>query len=285
MNFLRSRGFSLSAESVLILFCVLLFGITCYTQIRKVKKQNKQALSYLSKAAVANRKESPSDALFRIAYENFGIQPRGVIHLGAHKAEELAFYQSYGVKDILWIEANPELEPLIRKQVANHKGSHVQIFAASDVTGAHTFHVPVNFTMCASLLPLEKTADYVPITKEQKTITVQQKRLDDVLAGMEKTGAYNVMLLDIQGAELKALRGSVNTLKQIDAIITEVSWCEAYQGGCRVHELDDLLRAHGFVRLETLTDTRHIDGDALYVKQHIIDRYDPLFKRKQKMAA
>ena len=61
MNFLRSRGFSLSAESVLILFCVLLFGITCYTQIRKVKKQNKQALSYLSRVPVAVKKESPSD--------------------------------------------------------------------------------------------------------------------------------------------------------------------------------------------------------------------------------
>ncbi|MGB1230502.1 MAG: FkbM family methyltransferase [Holosporaceae bacterium] len=282
MSFLRSGRFS--AEGVLILFCVLLLGVMCHWQIRKVKKQNRQALSYLSKTAVVNKKESPSDTLFRIAYEKFGIQPRGVIHLGAHKAEELAFYQSYGVKDILWIEANPELEPLIRKQVANHKGSQVQIFAASDVTGKHTFHVPIKHTHCASLLPLEKMLDKLPV-RERKIITVAQKRLDDVVIGMKKAGIYNVMLLDIQGAELKALKGSVKTLKQIDALITEVTWCEAYKGGCQIQELDEFLRVHGFVRLATLIDTPRIDGDALYLKQHIIDRYDPLFKRKQKAVA
>ena len=35
--------------------------------------------------------------------------PKGVIHMGAHLAEELEDYQRHNIKDVIWIEANPYL--------------------------------------------------------------------------------------------------------------------------------------------------------------------------------
>lgn len=32
---------------------------------------------------------------------------KGIIHLGAHEAEELSDYQEAGVGRVLWVEANP----------------------------------------------------------------------------------------------------------------------------------------------------------------------------------
>jgi hypothetical protein len=36
-------------------------------------------------------------------------KPKGIIHIGAHKMEEREDYLASGIKDIIWIEANPEL--------------------------------------------------------------------------------------------------------------------------------------------------------------------------------
>ena len=40
---------------------------------------------------------------------NKNIKVKGVVHVGAHKGEEINLYRSIGIKKILLYEANPEL--------------------------------------------------------------------------------------------------------------------------------------------------------------------------------
>ena len=42
----------------------------------------------------------------------YGITPRGVIHVGMHKAEEYAIYKTANVQKICFIEANPKIAPV-----------------------------------------------------------------------------------------------------------------------------------------------------------------------------
>jgi len=74
------------------------------------------------------------------------------------------------------------------------------------------------------------------------------------------------MNLDIQGAELKALKGSTLILPHIKSIYTEVNTKELYENCAMLHELDSYLESFGFTRVET-SMTEHGWGDAFYIKK------------------
>ena len=72
--------------------------------------------------------------------------------------------------------------------------------------------------------------------------------------------------MDIQGAELKCLKGFERNLGMINAIYAEVNEKELYAGCALLPELDAWLSEHGFVRVHTHM-TPHGWGDALYIRQ------------------
>ncbi|TGW15477.1 FkbM family methyltransferase [bacterium NHP-B] len=105
--------------------------------------------------------------------------------------------------------------------------------------------------------------------KKTGTITVNQKRLDDFWAEHPLQKPANVMVLDIQGAELMALEGATHTLKDIDAIVTEVSCTELYKGCALIEDLDAFLLNQGFRRVNTIVNMFSW-GDALYVRKQFL---------------
>jgi hypothetical protein len=72
--------------------------------------------------------------------------------------------------------------------------------------------------------------------------------------------------MDIQGYELEALKGSVETLKSIDHIMTEINFEHLYENCVLADKLDEFLSQYGFVRLFT-APTEYGWGDAFYSKQ------------------
>ena len=71
--------------------------------------------------------------------------------------------------------------------------------------------------------------------------------------------------IDIQGAELLALKGMKNLLKYCNYLYLEVNTKHLYKDCALIHEIDDFLKEFGFKRNET-SMTQHGWGDALYVK-------------------
>jgi hypothetical protein len=77
---------------------------------------------------------------------------------------------------------------------------------------------------------------------------------------------YNFINLDIQGAELKALKGMEEYLPNIDYIYTEVNNDQVYKGCNVVTEIDEYLKTFGFHRVETSWCENYRWGDAFYCK-------------------
>jgi len=202
--------------------------------------------------------------LLRRAYDTFQVSRQGVIHIGARYAEELKYYQHFGIPAVLWVEADPEAEEPLRRLVAKHSGSQVAMFAASDYNGLITLHQTTNAGASSSVLPLKEHLKYHPNVKEQKSIKVIAQRMDDYLTSDQRK-RYNVVVIDIQGAELLALKGAIETLKGIDAIVAETNYDELYEGGVFISDLDSFLQAQGFTRVDAMS-TSFFAGDALYVK-------------------
>lgn len=208
--------------------------------------------------------------LLKTAYDLFKIPKKGLIHVGASRAEELGVYTStFGLKDILYIEANPENEADLKKATEKVPGAKVAIFAASDTNGQVDFHVTSNKGLSSSLLKLNKHRKMSPDVKDAKTIKVEQKRLDDYLKTTDDGGVkYNFMVVDTQGAELLVFKGSQETLKHIDAIVSELNYDELYTGGVLLPDLDNFLLQNGFYRVATDAVMRGY-GDGLYIKKSI----------------
>jgi len=104
-------------------------------------------------------------------------------------------------------------------------------------------------------------------------VPVKQKRLDRFVQNMNNGVRYNILTLDIQGAELKALTGATDLFGDVDAIITEFSTKASYQDQALVGDLDAFLAPHDFVRVQTLPTWALYHGDALYVKKKFADNW------------
>jgi hypothetical protein len=60
---------------------------------------------------------------------------RGIIHVGAHEAEELDAYEAFGITQVLWIEANPYKASLLSAKLAGHRQMRLGMFAAAGNDG------------------------------------------------------------------------------------------------------------------------------------------------------
>ena len=75
---------------------------------------------------------------------------------------------------------------------------------------------------------------------------------------------YDFWNFDIQGAELLALKSSINSIIYAKAIYLEVSETELYINGALIQEIDDFLSKYNFKRVLTHM-TQYGWGDALYI--------------------
>ena len=80
---------------------------------------------------------------------------------------------------------------------------------------------------------------------------------------------YDFINIDIQGAELKVLKGAARILPHIKAIYAEVNEKMLYEGTGLLLELDEYLATFNFKRVIT-NMTPHGWGDALYIKNYVI---------------
>lgn len=209
--------------------------------------------------------------IFR-AKDNYSIDFKGIIHIGASKAEELKLYESLDVKDVLWIEADPDTYTKLQNEVSSSSiNSKTENFAASDIDGEAEFYI-TNNKVSSSLMDLHLHKSVYPDVDLERKIKVQTRSLDSYFKESKSDlSKYNGIIIDVQGAELLVFKGATETLKSIDYIIAEVSPDEMYKGSVKIYELDAFLLEQGFVRLDTIMLSA-ICGDALYVKKDVISR-------------
>lgn len=78
--------------------------------------------------------------------------------------------------------------------------------------------------------------------------------------------AVDLLWMDLQGAELKALKGMGDLLETVRMVYTEVLYQEIYFGQAFADEIDQYLVSHGF-RLHTKLNSSSWFGDALYIRE------------------
>lgn len=190
----------------------------------------------------------------------------GVLHVGAHTAEEASKYDALGVRDnVWWVEANPDLIPTIEANVAPYR-HHVINALVTDVDGEDTTFNITNNLQSSSILEFGTHRQSAPDVHFVERRTLPTRTIDSLITehGIRECNLWN---FDIQGAELLALKGAQETIGMADYLYLEVNRAYVYQGNGLIGEIDQLLS--DFVRTDTeWTGYGKGDwGDALWVRR------------------
>jgi FkbM family methyltransferase len=189
---------------------------------------------------------------------------KGILHVGAHLCEEEEDYLKLGLsqKNILWAEANYNL-CLENKRVNKERNIFCGVFA--DRSGEEREFIITDNSQSNSLLRLEEHQIEHPWVHEvdrQKVITAC---IDECFLNEVKNRGINMIVLDIQGSELLALKGAEKTLEHIDIIHCEVNVKKLYKDCALIEDIDDFLFSKGYKRIATEIN-EHGWGEALYLK-------------------
>jgi FkbM family methyltransferase len=198
--------------------------------------------------------------------QKYKLNIKGIIHCGAHEAEEFSLYKKLNISDIVWIEANPAKSDFCKKYLENEVGSIVINDAINDIDGEKIEFNITNNGESSSILKLKNHKNFYPQIDVVQKIEVITKRLDSIINENNlDIDKYNFINLDLQGIELRAIKSLGKYLEKIDYIYTEINKEELYEGCDIVDNIDDYLSEYGFIRIETAW-THANWGDALYVK-------------------
>lgn len=204
----------------------------------------------------------PLSQLFR----EHKMKVTGVIHAGAHLGEEALAYRKCGINRVVWIEADPRTYRRLEHQVKRFSEHRTVNAVVSDRAGLEvTFNV-ANNGESSSILELDRHKTEHPEVKYISKFQAVTTTLDQIA---EDTDAwdFNMLNLDLQGAELLALQGAEDLLNEhIKYVYTEVNVKSLYKGCARMTEIDEFLSRYGFERTNTEM-TQHGWGDAFYVRR------------------
>lgn len=201
------------------------------------------------------------------------VVPKGVLHVGAHEAEELEAYQRYGWTPIIWVEAQPNKIKLLQKKLVDSENYLIQA-AIWDKSGEKLMLNITNNSESTSLFELKTHLSRHPEVAVDQRIEVVTSRLDDLALPIK----VDYLSLDIQGGELRALMGFNSGLVSIKWIYTEVNREELYRGCALVGDIDAYLATYGFKREFTIW-TKYGWGDALYVRAGVISTHTKLLAK------
>lgn len=194
----------------------------------------------------------------------YNINIKGVIHIGAHECEEKGFYNNIlNISDdkIIWIDGNDDKV----KKMKNNGIPHIYTAVLDETEKDVTFHI-TNNSQASSILKLNHEDGFYRDINIISTQQCKTEKLSSFINRIDKdVNEHNFWNLDIQGSELFVLRGSKELLEKCDAIYTEVNAEQVYTNCGLIQDIDTLLSEYGFVRVDTKW-THMKWGDALYLK-------------------
>lgn len=177
--------------------------------------------------------------------KKYRFKPTGALHVGANIGEESEAYKTAGIKRVVWIEANPDIFAILKNNLKDLPENECFNICAGDENKDVILHESNNAGQSSSILNLGTHRRNHPTVKFVRDIPVKMFRLEDFLGGIDMSG-INYLSMDIQGAELLALKGMGKLLEQFNWVYLEVNKEYVYEGNALVGEVDQYLKGFGF---------------------------------------
>jgi len=195
---------------------------------------------------------------------------KGVLHLGAHRGVEAEVYNWFG-KNVIWVEALPKLFEELKDNLYFYKNQKAFQGVISDVDEMNIDFNVSNFdAACSSMFTftenIKKSEKWSNRDHKMiKTIKLKSIKLDTLF---EKNNIdpvnYNHWVLDLQGAELLALKGGEKSLNSCKSLYIEVSIKKFYKNAVEWKELRHWLSERNFFPTKNPDND---EEDILFIKK------------------
>lgn len=199
--------------------------------------------------------------------EKYNVNPKGVLHVGANVGEEAIQYEEQGIKNVVWVEANPEIFRTLISNVSNYGHKCFNFCAGNENKESVKLHVSNNAGQSSSVLELGTHRRNHPNVKYTHDVDVPMCKIESFFSGdwSEDLEGIDFLSMDIQGFELEALKGMGDLLHQFKWVYLEVNKEEVYKGNGLARQVYKYLEPFGF-KLIVEKYTRANWGDALLSK-------------------
>lgn len=192
--------------------------------------------------------------------------------------QSIEFYNTFPNAKIYAFECNPNTIEICKKNIENYSDRITLIEGAvCDYDGEIKFY-PINqektITTWEDGNPgassiFKSNGKYTVEKYIQDEITTNCHRLDTII-DKYNIPKVDIIWMDLQGAELLALKGMGNYLRNVKYIHTEVSYKEMYTGQVMFNELNDYILANGF-NIKNKLSFRGWQEDIIYENNLLVE--------------
>lgn len=204
---------------------------------------------------------------FNKVYKKYKLQINGVLHVGAHYAEEAKLYSDHKAGPVWWVEANPEVQGLIKSNLRGFPNQTlIEALVFSEDNIEKDFNVTNYGGMSSSIYEFGTHTSFSPDIHFEKTLKLKTKTLNTIWE--ENYIEANFLNMDLQGAEGPALLGADKIIDKLDYVMTEVNKDQVYVDCTQIGEIDEILS--DFKRVETFWVGNQGWGDALYIRKTLL---------------
>jgi len=198
-----------------------------------------------------------------------GMRARGILDIGAYAGEfSLLARQFWPDAAVLMVE--PQAEKRARlDNVARELGgdTHVQSKLLGECARSE-----VSFHQMSTAWGSTGSSCYPENSDFERTTVVMPMTTVDALLEELPGRCFDLMKVDVQGAELDVLRGAKNSLPDVEVLFAEVALHECNQGAPRLAEVVGVLDELGFAMFDMLPMRRdhrdlQLQVDAIFVRR------------------
>lgn len=197
--------------------------------------------------------------------KNNNIKVTGIMHFGAHYAEECAQYRNLYNVPVLWFEAHPAYAAKMMQALRPYPEQKGFEACMSNIDNQKVEFWTTADEYASSMLKPAYHQIQNPHALINGKIELNAVRFDTFAKtnlnefDMSK---FNVVILDVQGAEKMVWEGMGEYQKNVEILISEYSTNEFYENVPRLNDLD--IAYANFTRIYPNDSQIAIHSDALY---------------------
>lgn len=198
---------------------------------------------------------------------------RTIIDVGAHKGEfARQFHRLFPHASIYSFEPLSEMYKELKRNLKDVPGFQAFNYAVGEIVGEKRIHHH-QYSQSSSILEMSDIHKKAfPFTAQETVESIHINTLDNLLSDLSLR--KNILLkIDVQGYENSVLNGAENTLRQVKAIIVEMSYVELYKGQSLFHDIYQRLYSKNFIyrgcllELKNPQDGTPLQQDSIFIRE------------------
>lgn len=193
-----------------------------------------------------------------------------ILNLGCRDGcEAIQFSTIFPNAKIISVEANPNQIETIKSNIKDYPNIQIFNFGASDEDAELDFNVSSTVNIGnSSFLKINGNYDNYERMAFHTPIKVKTKRLDKFLEE-QQIPKIDILFMDIQGFEGKAIKGLGDYIRNIKILYSEITYKEMYKDQILFDKFDYYMLYNGFQCI--YRDYKHGDfwGDSIYLNSNL----------------